>query len=75
LLTLEKHLVRAGRDRASIGVEGRAVWTGDRTLFRDSVDQWRHLGADRVAITLRLDDDRTSTRYLAALEAAVEALV
>jgi probable F420-dependent oxidoreductase len=65
----------AGRDPASIGMEGRVSWHGDLDELLTSIEQWRAIGATHLSINTMgaghaSVDDHLST--LASVAAALE---
>lgn len=47
---IEGAAVDAGRDPATIGMDGRVAWTGDLGGFVAGVDRWRAAGATHVSV-------------------------
>ncbi|MGD9798560.1 MAG: LLM class F420-dependent oxidoreductase [Acidimicrobiia bacterium] len=47
---VEAGAVAAGRDPASIGIEGRVVWRGSPDKLADHVETWRASGASHVSV-------------------------
>jgi probable F420-dependent oxidoreductase len=72
---VDEAATRAGRDPASLGMEGRVTWRlDDLDKFVQHVDSWRRAGATHVSInTMRLELGGVDG-HLAALERAADAL-
>ncbi|MEO3809263.1 LLM class F420-dependent oxidoreductase [Sphaerisporangium sp. B11E5] len=64
----------SGRDPATLGMEGRANWTGDPDALRDLADHWRSSGATHLAVNTMNANLRTADDHLTALTTAAEAL-
>ena len=47
---IEEAAVDAGRDPATIGMDGRVVWTGDMEAFLNGVERWRKAGATHLSV-------------------------
>ena len=72
---IEKSAVDAGRDVASIGMEGRPHWgEGGVDQVCDEVGQWRDAGATHVSITTMKAGLRSVDDHLDALEAVAGGL-
>ncbi|MEV0346207.1 LLM class F420-dependent oxidoreductase [Nonomuraea sp. NPDC050680] len=65
---------QAGRDPATLGMEGRVSWTGDAEELREAARRWRESGATHVAINTMRAGLRSVDEHLAALETAADAL-
>ncbi|MEU7834420.1 MULTISPECIES: LLM class F420-dependent oxidoreductase [unclassified Nonomuraea] len=65
---------QAGRDPATLGMEGRVSWTGDAEELREAARQWQESGATHVAINTMRAGLRSVDEHLAALETAADAL-
>lgn len=76
LATVADAAAAAGRDPASIGLEGRIGWTADGGVARvvDDVGRWRDAGASTVAITTLRAGLPSVRAHLDALAAAADAL-
>jgi probable F420-dependent oxidoreductase len=59
----------AGRDPASIGMEGRVSWTGDREQVVHHIGRWREAGATHVSINTMGAGLATVEDHLAVLAA------
>jgi probable F420-dependent oxidoreductase len=67
--------VEAGRDPASIGMEGRVTWSeGGVDRLVDHIGRWRTVGATHVSINTMRAGFGTVDDHLAALAAAATAL-
>lgn len=66
----------AGRDPASIGIEGRVSWTvaGGADKLADQAGRWRTVGASHLSVNTMGAGFRTVDEHLAALATAAEAL-
>ncbi len=67
--------IEAGRDPATIGMEGRAIWVADgmQTLL-DDVEGWRGAGATHLSINTMGAGLTSVDEHLAALAATADAL-
>jgi probable F420-dependent oxidoreductase len=65
---------QAGRDPATLGMEGRVSWTGDAEELREAARRWRESGATHVAINTMRAGLRSVDEHLAVLETAADAL-
>jgi len=67
--------IEAGRDPATIGMEGRAIWVADglQTLV-DDVGRWSRAGATHLSINTMGAGLASVDQHLAALAATAEAL-
>jgi probable F420-dependent oxidoreductase len=65
---------QAGRDPATLGMEGRVSWTGDAEELREAARQWRESGATHLAVNTMRAGLRSVDEHLAALETAADAL-
>jgi probable F420-dependent oxidoreductase len=72
---VEAEAIKAGRDPAAIGMEGRAVWVpeGLDSLLND-VERWRAAGATHLSINTMGGGLASVDEHLAALASAAEAL-
>ena len=63
----------AGRDPASLGMEGRVVWQQDRDTLAAAMRQWRDAGATHLSVNTMGAGLKTVDDHLAALATAAEA--
>jgi probable F420-dependent oxidoreductase len=63
----------AGRDPASLGMEGRLVWQQDRDKLAAAIRQWQDAGATHLSVNTMGTGLKTVDDHLAALAAAAEA--
>jgi probable F420-dependent oxidoreductase len=63
----------AGRDPASLGMEGRLVWQDDRDAVAAEFRQWQEAGATHVSVNTMGLGLKTVDDHLGALAAAIEA--
>jgi probable F420-dependent oxidoreductase len=63
----------AGRDPASLGMEGRLVWQDDRDAVAAEFRQWQEAGATHVSVNTMGLGLKTVEDHLGALAAAMEA--
>lgn len=66
--------IAAGRDPATIGMEGRVSWTGDVDGAAAEIAQWAGVGATHLSVNTMGAGLRTVDDHLAALGAVAEAL-
>jgi probable F420-dependent oxidoreductase len=71
---VEQSAVEAGRDPATIGMDGRVSWTGDADRFVDHVGRWRKAGASHLSVNTMNTGLTTVDQHLAAIERTAEAL-
>ena len=71
---VEQAAVEAGRDPATIGMDGRVSWTGDADRFVDHVGRWRKAGASHLSVNTMNTGLTTVDQHLAAIERTAEAL-
>jgi probable F420-dependent oxidoreductase len=71
---IEDAAAQAGRDPATLGMDGRAAWKGSPEKLRDLAGQWREAGATHLSINTMGAGLRSADEHLAALETAAEAL-
>jgi hypothetical protein len=66
----------AGRDPATIGLEGRVTWTSDGGLdtVLDHLERWRQAGATHAAVNTMSAGLSAVDDHLAALAQVAEAL-
>ncbi|MDA0636467.1 LLM class F420-dependent oxidoreductase [Nonomuraea sp. CA-218870] len=64
----------AGRDPASLGMEGRVDWTGSAQELAELARRWREAGATHIAVNTMGAGLGSVDEHLAALETAAEAL-
>jgi probable F420-dependent oxidoreductase len=62
----------AGRDPASLGMEGRLSWREDRDDMAAEFRQWREAGATHVSVNTMNAGLKTVDDHLGALSAAIE---
>ena len=65
--------VQAGRDPASVGMEGRLRWQQDRHELAAAMRQWQHAGATNLSVNTMGAGLKTVDDHLAALAMAAEA--
>jgi probable F420-dependent oxidoreductase len=70
---VENAAVGAGRDPASLGLEGRVTWRGDQDKLAERLRQWRETGATHVSVNTMGAGLGSVDGHLAALAAAAEA--
>ena len=63
----------AGRDPASLGMEGRLRWQQDRDTLAEEMRQWQHAGATHVSVNTMGAGLKTVDDHVAALATAAEA--
>jgi alkanesulfonate monooxygenase SsuD/methylene tetrahydromethanopterin reductase-like flavin-dependent oxidoreductase (luciferase family) len=63
----------AGRDAASIGMEGRVSWSGDPDKLADDLRGWVDAGATHVSVNTMGAGLRSVDEHLGALASAAEA--
>jgi probable F420-dependent oxidoreductase len=63
----------AGRDPASVGMEGRLGWQQDRDKLAAAMRQWRDAGATHLSVNTMGAGRKTVDDHLAALATAAEA--
>jgi probable F420-dependent oxidoreductase len=71
---VERAAVAAGRDPASIGMEGRVDWRGDVDAVIERLKQWAEAGATHVSVNTMGAGLKTVDDHLAALSGAAESL-
>lgn len=64
---VERAAVEAGRDPASIGMEGRVDWRGDSEATINELKAWAEAGASHVTVNTMGAELRTVDDHLAAL--------
>ena len=64
---------QAGRDPASLGMEGRLRWQHDRHELAAAMRQWQHAGATHLSVNTMGAGLQTVDDHLAALATAAEA--
>lgn len=62
----------AGRDPASLGMDGRLVWRDDRESVAAELRQWQDAGATHVSVNTMGAGLKSADDHLAALAAAIE---
>lgn len=65
---VEQAALDAGRDPNTLGMEGRASWTGDMGDLTSLVDQWRQSGATHLSINTMRAELASVDDHLAVLE-------
>jgi probable F420-dependent oxidoreductase len=70
---VENAAAGAGRDPASLGLEGRVTWRGDQDKLAERLRQWREAGATHVSVNTMGAGLGSVDGHLAALTAAAEA--
>jgi probable F420-dependent oxidoreductase len=70
---VERAAVKAGRDPAELGMEGRVSWRGDPAAVADQVRAWRDAGATHVSVNTMGAGLETVDEHLTALESAAQA--
>jgi probable F420-dependent oxidoreductase len=65
--------VEAGRDPASLGMEGQLRWQEDQDKLAVAMRQWQHAGATHLSVNTMGAGFRTVDDHLAALATAAEA--
>ncbi|WP_111509265.1 LLM class F420-dependent oxidoreductase [Mycobacterium kyogaense] len=63
----------AGRDPASIGMEGRVSWQGDSDAVLAAIEVWRQIGATHLTVNTMGAGLTTADEHLDALEAVADA--
>ena len=63
----------AGRDPASIGMEGRVSWQGDSDAVLAAIEAWRQIGATHLTVNTMGAGLTTVDKHLEALEAVADA--
>ena len=63
----------AGRDPASLGMEGRVRWQQDPDELRAAMRQWQQAGATHLSVNTMGAGLKTVDDHLAALATAAEA--
>ena len=71
---VERAAVAAGRDPASIGMEGRVDWRGDVDGVIERLKQWAEAGATHASVNTMGAGLRTVDDHLAALSRVAESL-
>jgi len=64
---------QAGRDPASLGMEGHLRWQQDRNKLRAAMRQWQDTGATHLSVNTMGAGLKTIDDHLAALATAAEA--
>ena len=64
---VERAAVEAGRDPASIGMEGRVDWRGDSDAVTNELAAWAEAGASHVAVNTMGAGLKSVDDHLAAL--------
>jgi probable F420-dependent oxidoreductase len=63
----------AGRDPASIGMEGRVSWRGDASQLAGALERWRDAGASHASVNTMGAGLASADGHLTALASAAEA--
>jgi probable F420-dependent oxidoreductase len=71
---VERAAVEAGRDPASLGMEGRVSWHGDPGEVAERARGWREAGATHLSVNTMGAGLRTVDDHLAALESTAQAI-
>ncbi|PRX68576.1 putative F420-dependent oxidoreductase [Nonomuraea fuscirosea] len=71
---VEQAAARAGRDPATLGMEGRVSWRGDPDELAETARRWEESGATHLAVNTMRAGLRSVDEHLAALETAADAL-
>jgi probable F420-dependent oxidoreductase len=66
--------IEAGRDPASLGMEGGVVWEGSQEKVAEELRRWRDAGATHVSINTMGSGLASADEHLAALGLAAEAV-
>jgi probable F420-dependent oxidoreductase len=70
--TVNRAAVEAGRDPASIGMEGRVTWRADRAELADAMREWADAGASHVSVNTMGAGLKSVDDHLSALADAAE---
>ena len=73
-VVVERAAVEAGRDPASIGMEGRVDWRGDSEATINELKAWAEAGASHVTVNTMGAELRTVDDHLAALSEVAASL-
>jgi probable F420-dependent oxidoreductase len=71
---VEQAAAEAGRDPASLGMEGRASWRGSPEKLAEHAATWRDVGASHLSVNTMGSGLATVDDHLRALETAAEIL-
>jgi probable F420-dependent oxidoreductase len=71
---VERAAAEAGRDPASLGMEGRASWRGSPEKLAEHAATWRDVGASHLSVNTMGSGLATVDDHLRALETAAEIL-
>jgi probable F420-dependent oxidoreductase len=71
---VERAATEAGRDPASLGMEGRVSWHGDPSEVAEQARAWREAGATHLSVNTMRAGLHTVDDHLAALESAMQAI-
>jgi len=71
---VERAAAEAGRDPASLGMEGRVSWSGDLGEVAEQARAWREAGATHLSVNTMRAGLRTVDDHLAALESTAQAV-
>jgi probable F420-dependent oxidoreductase len=71
---VERSAAEAGRDPASLGMEGRASWRGSPEKLAEHAATWRDAGASHLSVNTMGSGLATVDDHLRALETAAEIL-
>jgi probable F420-dependent oxidoreductase len=71
---VDRAATEAGRDPATLGLEGGTSWTGSAEAIAASAQQWRAAGATHLAVNSTRSNLSTVDEYLDAIAQAAKAL-
>jgi probable F420-dependent oxidoreductase len=71
---VERAAVEAGRDPASLGIEGRISWRGSAEKLAEQAATWRDAGASHISVNTMGSGLGTVDEHLGVLETAAEVL-
>jgi probable F420-dependent oxidoreductase len=71
---VDRAATEAGRDPATLGMEGRIGWTGDPDALGHAAEAWRAAGASHLTVSTMRAGLATVDDHLAAITRAAEAL-
>jgi alkanesulfonate monooxygenase SsuD/methylene tetrahydromethanopterin reductase-like flavin-dependent oxidoreductase (luciferase family) len=69
---IESAAVEAGRDPASLGMDGRVTWRGDADKLAEELRGWADVGATHVSINTMGAGLRSVDEHLAVLASAAD---
>jgi probable F420-dependent oxidoreductase len=67
-VVVERAATEAGRDPATLGMEGRASWSGDEDKITEQLAQWKQAGATHLSVNTMGAGLPTVDDHLAVLE-------